>query len=78
MADILLARSPLKKWGNIVVLAIITFNVPLASTMFAPGVPQLLEDFNTHSESLATFVVSVYILGLAVYVTSSWESGNVC
>ncbi|KAH8721625.1 major facilitator superfamily transporter [Ilyonectria robusta] len=58
--------SPLKKWGNIVVLAIITFNVPLASTMFAPGVPQLLEDFNTHSESLATFVVSVYILGLAV------------
>ncbi|KAH7013979.1 major facilitator superfamily transporter [Ilyonectria destructans] len=58
--------SPLKKWGNIVVLAVITFNVPLASTMFAPGVPQLLEDFNTHSESLATFVVSVYILGLAV------------
>ncbi|KAK1963933.1 major facilitator superfamily transporter [Colletotrichum sublineola] len=58
--------SPLKKWANIVVLAVITFNVPLASTMFAPGVPQLIKDFNTHNESLATFVVSVYILGLAV------------
>ncbi|WDK10709.1 major facilitator superfamily transporter [Colletotrichum graminicola] len=33
--------------------------------MFAPGVPQLLEDFDTRNESLATFVVSVYILGLA-------------
>jgi hypothetical protein len=49
-----------------VVLAVITFNIPLASTMFAPGVPQLLEDFGTNNQSLATFVVSVYILGLAV------------
>lgn len=71
-ADIFIVRSQLKKWGNIVVLAVITFNVPLASTMFAPGVPQLLKDFDTHNESLATFVVSVYILGLAVYVLNSY------
>lgn len=64
-------RSPLKKWGNIAVLSVVTFNVPLASTMFAPGVPQLLDDFDTHNESLATFVVSVYILGLAMYVETS-------
>ncbi|PNY28265.1 major facilitator superfamily transporter [Tolypocladium capitatum] len=57
--------SHLWKWGNIVVLAVITFNVPLASTMLAPGVPRLLEDFGTNNQSLATFVVSVYILGLA-------------
>ncbi|KAF2180796.1 major facilitator superfamily transporter [Zopfia rhizophila CBS 207.26] len=57
--------TPFKKWSNIAVLSLITFNVPLASSMFAPGVPQLLEDFGTTNQSLATFVVSVYILGLA-------------
>lgn len=33
--------------------------------MFAPGVPQVMADFNTDSTILATFVVSVYILGFA-------------
>lgn len=42
--------------------------VPLASSMFAPGIPQVLSDFDTNNPSLATFVVSVYILGLAAYV----------
>ncbi|KAK1573273.1 major facilitator superfamily transporter [Colletotrichum navitas] len=58
--------SPLKKWGNITLLSIITFNIPLASTMLAPGVPQILDEFNTQNESSATFVVSVYVLGLAI------------
>lgn len=38
---------------------------PLASSMFAPGVPQVMADFNSDSTVLATFVVSVYILGFA-------------
>lgn len=33
--------------------------------MFAPGVPEVMADFNTSSTMLATFVVSVYILGFA-------------
>lgn len=33
--------------------------------MFAPGVPEVMADFNTSSTLLATFVVSVYILGFA-------------
>jgi MFS family permease len=33
--------------------------------MFAPGVPTLLEDFHTSSQTLATFVVSVYLIGFA-------------
>lgn len=33
--------------------------------MFAPGVPQVMTDFNSDSTVLATFVVSVYILGFA-------------
>jgi multidrug resistance protein len=31
--------------------------------MFAPGVPAVMKEFNSNSEILATFVVSVYLLG---------------
>jgi len=31
--------------------------------MFAPGVPQVMKDFHSDSATLATFVVSIYILG---------------
>ncbi|KAF2759379.1 MFS general substrate transporter [Pseudovirgaria hyperparasitica] len=53
------------KWMNIAVLAICTLITPLASSMFAPGVPQIMREFNTSDPKLATFVVSVYILGFA-------------
>jgi multidrug resistance protein len=33
--------------------------------MFAPGVPQLMADFHCTSNLLATFVVSVFVLGFA-------------
>jgi multidrug resistance protein len=33
--------------------------------MFAPGITQVLNDFGTSSNILATFVVSVYVLGFA-------------
>jgi multidrug resistance protein len=39
---------------------------PLASSMFAPSVPQLMAEFNSTNEELASFVVSVYVLGFAV------------
>lgn len=58
--------SPAAKWGNIAVLSAITFLVPLGSSFFAPGVPSVLKEFNENNETLATFVVSVYILGFAV------------
>jgi len=44
----------------------ICFVTPLASSMFAPGVPQLMEEFKSDNIELASFVVSVYILGFAV------------
>lgn len=34
--------------------------------MFAPGVPEVMNTFDNHSNILAAFVVSVYILGFAV------------
>ena len=33
--------------------------------MFAPAVPQVMKDFGSASEDLASFVVSVYVLGYA-------------
>lgn len=33
--------------------------------MFAPGVPQLMEQFKSNSTVLGSFCVSVYILGFA-------------
>lgn len=41
------------------------FNSPLASAMFAPGVPEVMVDFHTSNEMIATFVVSVFVLGFA-------------
>lgn len=36
---------------------------PLGSSMFAPGVPQLMQEMSLTSTELASFVVSVYLLG---------------
>ncbi|KAI1823278.1 cycloheximide resistance protein [Xylaria intraflava] len=43
-----------------------TFIAPLGSSIFAPGVPLVLEEFHSDSPLIATFVVSVYLLGFAV------------
>jgi multidrug resistance protein len=55
-----------KKWSQIAVLSYITFITPLASSIFAPAVPDVMKDFNSTSDLLATFVVSVYLLGFAL------------
>ncbi|OCK77243.1 MFS general substrate transporter [Lepidopterella palustris CBS 459.81] len=57
--------SPAMKWGNIAILSSITLITPLASSMFAPGVPQVMADFHESSNLLAAFVVSVFLLGFA-------------
>lgn len=44
-------------------IALVTFLTPLGSSMFAPGVGQLVKDFNVTSTELGSFVVSVYLLG---------------
>ncbi|KAL9597455.1 MAG: hypothetical protein Q9219_005147 [cf. Caloplaca sp. 3 TL-2023] len=54
-----------RKHGIIAIISTITFLTPLASSMFAPGVPQVMAEFNSNNVELASFVVSVYILGYA-------------
>ena len=56
--------------GLISLLALVT---PLASSFFAPGVPELMEEFHSDSDLLAGFVVSVYVLGFAFGKPDSLE-----
>ncbi|KAF2854547.1 MFS general substrate transporter [Plenodomus tracheiphilus IPT5] len=55
-----------KKWSIIGALSATTLITPLASSFFAPGVPQVLTAFHETSNLMAAFVVSVYLLGFAV------------
>lgn len=54
-----------KKWGTVIMVSGITFLTPLASSMFAPGVPKVMETFNSTDDMLEGFMVSVYVLGFA-------------
>lgn len=38
----------------------------MASTIFAPGVPQVLSEFHSNNSSLSSFMVSVYIIGFVI------------
>lgn len=60
-----------KKWLIIAALGAVTFISPLASSFFAPGVPQVMRAFHEDSNLMATFVVSVYLLGFAIGTCSS-------
>jgi multidrug resistance protein len=55
-----------KKWSMIGALAAVTLVTPLGSSFFAPGVPEVLAAFGTTSNIMASFVVSIYILGFAI------------
>jgi len=45
--------------------ALLTSSRPLASSMFAPGIPDVMSEFHSTNTQLASFVVSVYVLGYA-------------
>lgn len=55
-----------KKWSNIAIISAVTFLTPLASSMVAPGVPEIMTEFKSRNETIASFIVSIYILGYAV------------
>ncbi|KAH6884115.1 major facilitator superfamily domain-containing protein [Thelonectria olida] len=57
--------SSARKWSNIGALSLMTLLTPLGSSMFAPGVPDIMVEFGSSNSNLATFIVSVYVLGFA-------------
>ncbi|KAM7221961.1 bicyclomycin resistance protein [Rhypophila decipiens] len=50
---------------NCALVSLLTFVSPLASSILAPGVGQLMEGFQSDNNELSSFVVSVYVLGYA-------------
>ena len=52
-----------KKWGTIMIVSAITFLTPLASSMFAPGIPDIMKEFHSTNSLLEGFMLSVYVLG---------------
>ncbi|QDS77377.1 hypothetical protein FKW77_005756 [Venturia effusa] len=57
--------SSKRKWAAIGMVSLVTFLTPLGSSIFAPGVPLVMEEFGSDSQILEGFVVSVYVLGFA-------------
>ncbi|KAB8278378.1 major facilitator superfamily domain-containing protein [Aspergillus minisclerotigenes] len=57
--------SPLAKWVHVAIISIGTFTIPLASSIFAPGVVELAHEFHEENQLLTTIVVSIFVLGLA-------------
>jgi multidrug resistance protein len=55
-----------RKWFTLALVSAITFLSPLASSIFAPGIPFVNADFHNTSQLLGSFAVSVYVLGFAV------------
>jgi multidrug resistance protein len=58
--------SSLKKNINVGLVSLLCFITPVASAMFAPGVPKVMQDFHSNNDELASFVVSIYVLGFAM------------
>ncbi|KAK6855215.1 cycloheximide resistance protein [Apiospora arundinis] len=54
-----------KRWLNVGIVSVLTLITSLGSVVFAPGVPQLMAEFQSDSSLLAGFVVSIYVLGFA-------------
>lgn len=54
------------KLTNVALVSAWTFLTPLASSMVAPGILNILSDFHSSSATLGSFVVSIYILGYAL------------
>ncbi|KAL7952707.1 cycloheximide resistance protein [Trichoderma compactum] len=55
-----------KKWANILTISVMSFLVPLASSVVAPAVELILVDFHSSSTTFPTFVLSIFVLGFAV------------
>ncbi|KAK5988699.1 Efflux pump radE [Cladobotryum mycophilum] len=54
-----------KKFAVVAIVSAITFISPLASSIFAPGIQQVMDDFHSTNPELASFIVSVYVIGYA-------------
>jgi multidrug resistance protein len=54
-----------KKILNVGLVSFMCFLTPLASSMFAPAVPTVMAEFHSNNLEMASFIVSVFVLGFA-------------
>jgi MFS family permease len=57
--------SSLKRWTLITLVSAVVLVGGLSSSIFAPGVPELMREFGSENDTLGSFVVTIYVLGLA-------------
>ncbi|KAH7408174.1 cycloheximide resistance protein [Phaeosphaeria sp. MPI-PUGE-AT-0046c] len=55
--------SAARKITSIAIISCLTFVLPLISTIIAPGIGDVLRDFNSKDEALGSFVTTAYVLG---------------
>ncbi|KAF4335546.1 multidrug resistant [Fusarium beomiforme] len=55
--------STKKKTINVILVSTVTFVTPLASSIFSPSIEQVMNEFHSKNPELASFIVSVYLLG---------------
>lgn len=63
--------APAKKWSLLALISALTIISPLASSMFAPAVSYMAEDFMVTNTTLLSFSVSIYLLGYTVSQNAS-------
>ena len=51
------------RWLQVAIVALLTFTTPLASSMFAPGLCLLDQQFHNQSDILSALALSCYLLG---------------
>ncbi|RGP66447.1 hypothetical protein FLONG3_8884 [Fusarium longipes] len=52
-----------KKTVTVIIVSSVTFVTPLASSIFAPSIEQVMTEFKSTNTQLASFIVSVYLIG---------------
>jgi MFS family permease len=58
--------SPAKKWTTTAVVALYTFVSPLASSIMAPGLPDVAIKFNITNPTILALTLSIFLLSFAI------------
>ncbi|KLU92560.1 hypothetical protein MAPG_11505 [Magnaporthiopsis poae ATCC 64411] len=52
-----------RAWAHVALISLLAFLSPLATTMFAPAIQHVMDDFNSSSQVLSSLIVTIYVLG---------------
>ncbi|KKZ60911.1 hypothetical protein EMCG_00672 [[Emmonsia] crescens] len=58
--------SPKKKWAATVIVSCFTFMSPVSSSMVAPALPTIAQEFGIHNEVESQLVLSIFLLAYAI------------